>query len=759
MTRLSEVLGELERAGSAGEIRGAVIVSAKPEVFVAGADVQEIAGIADPADGEAKAQRGQAIFERLARFPLPTVAAIHGACVGGGLEMALACRLRVATDDPKTRLGLPEVTLGIIPGWGGTQRLPRLIGLEAALDLILTGRLVDARRARRLGLVDDVVARPILLPVAKRYARGEAAPRPRPGSLAARARRWALEETRPGREFLFKQAEKRLRARTGGKYPAPLRALEAVRSGFGRPLPEGLALEARLVGPLLASEVCKALTGLFLLQEQAKKLPLGPAREVRKVGVVGAGIMGAGIAQAAAAAGLDVRLRDVSIEALAAGMKAIAAVPREAVRRGRATPAELSRQLARISATTDWSGFRRADLVIEAVVEDLEVKRRVLVEAAVAAPGALLATNTSSIAVDAIAAGLPDPAALVGMHFFNPVHRMPLVEVVRGPRTRDEAVATAAAVARRLGKTPVVVRDGPGFLVNRLLAPYLDEAVRCLADGLSIEQVDGAMVDFGMPMGPLAVLDEVGLDTAARVAAVLEAGLGERMAPAPGTGRLLEAGRRGKKSGAGFYRYDASGRRLGPDPAVYELLAVPAPAKAGATGGAAAQRQDHSAAAAAAGPAAAGVPRTAGGSQAPLGAGTPAGEGHAAGPPEGAVSAGRPAEEASRPAARPVPSAGASPIEIQERLVYRMVNEAARALDEGIVSGPEWVDLAVVLGTGFAPFRGGPLRYADRVGLPVIVSRLRELAAEKGPRFDPAPALTARAASGRRFHEGQPPRG
>ncbi len=699
MSRLNEVLGELERAVSAGEIRGVVIASGKPDIFVAGADVNELAAIADSAAGEEKALRGQAIFERIARFPLPTVAAIHGACVGGGLELALACRFRVATDDPKTRLGLPEVTLGIIPGFGGTQRLPRLIGLEAALDLILTGRLVDARRARRTGLVDDVVARPILLTVAKAYARGEATPRARPAPLAARARRFVLERTRPGREFLVKQAEKRIRARTGGKYPAPLRALEAVRGGFGLPLAEGLALEARLVGPLLASDICKALTGLFLLQEQAKKQDFGPAREVRKLGVAGAGIMGAGIAQAAAQAGLDVRLRDVSVQALAAGMKAIAAVLTEGVGRRRITPAEMARQLERISTTTDWRGFRRADLVVEAVVEDLAVKRAVFAEAVAAAPGALFATNTSSISIDAIADGLPDPTALVGLHFFNPVHRMPLVEVVRGARTRDEAVATAVAVARRLGKTPVVVRDGPGFLVNRLLAPYLAEAVRCLADRFSIEEVDGAMVDFGMPMGPLAVLDEVGLDTAVKVAAVLEAGLGERMAQAPGVARLLEAGRRGRKSGSGFYRYDAAGKRLGPDPAVYGLLGVPAPAK----------RKS-------------GVePRA---------------------PTDGAGEGANP---------RPSVTGLRSPLELQERLVYPMITEAARALDEGIAAGPEWVDLAMVLGTGFAPFRGGPLRYADRVGLASIVTRLRELAAEHGPRFEPAPALTARAASGHRF--------
>lgn len=695
MSRLNEVLGELERAASAGEVRGVVIASAKPDIFIAGADASEIAGITDPSAGEEKAARGQAVFERLARFPQPTVAAIHGACVGGGLELVLACRFRVATDDPKTRLGLPEVTLGIIPGFGGTQRLPRLVGLEAALDLILTGRLVDARRAARLGLVDDVVARPILLAVAKAYARGDATAGGRAAALAARARRYVLERTGPGRELLFRQAETRVRERTGGKYPAPLRALEAVRGGYGRTLPEGLALEARLVGPLLASDACKALTGLFLLQEQAKKQDFGPAREVRKLGVVGAGIMGAGIAQAAAQAGLDVRLRDVSLDALGAGMKAVAAVLTEGVGRRRITPAEMRRQMARLSATTDWTGFGRADLVVEAVVEDLDVKRKVLAEAAATAPGALLATNTSSISIDAIAGGLPDPTALVGLHFFNPVHRMPLVEVVRGARTRDEALATAVAVARRLGKTPVVVRDGPGFLVNRLLAPYLAEAVRCLADRASIEEVDGAMVDFGMPMGPLAVLDEVGLDTAAKVAAVLEAGLGERMAPAPGVMRLLESGRRGRKGGGGFYRYDAAGQRLAPDPAVYGLLGVPVPAAGRAKAGAESR-----------------------------GGGDGAGQ---------------------------RPSGLGSPLELQERLVYPVVNEAARALDEGIAAGPEWVDLAMVLGTGFAPFRGGPLRYADRVGLPAIVSRLRELAAEHGPRFEPAGALTARASSGRRF--------
>ncbi len=708
MARLNEVWGEIERAVSAGQIRGMVIISAKPDIFVAGADVSEIAGISDAATGEEGAARGQAIFERLARLPVQTVAAIHGACVGGGLEMALACRMRIATDDPKTRLGLPEVTLGIIPGFGGSQRLPRLVGLEASLDLILTGRLIDAKRARRIGLVDDVVAKPILLEWAKKYARGEAEPRRRPAPLAARTRRLLFEKTGAGRDFVFRQAEKQVRARTGGKYPAALRAIEAVRGGAGRPMPEALAVEARIIGPLIASDTCKALAGLYLLSEQAKKQAADAARKVERLGVLGAGIMGAGIAQAAAQAGLWVRLRDVSWAALAAGMKAVAAVPREALKRKRITAAEMRRQMGRISATVDWRGFGRADLVLEAIVEDLEVKRKALAEAAAAAPKALLATNTSSISIDAIASGLPDPSALVGIHFFNPVHRMPLVEVVRGARTRDEAVATAVAFARRLGKTPVIVKDGPGFLVNRLLAPYIAEAVRCVMDRIPVETIDGAMTEFGMPMGPLAVLDEVGFDTAARVAQVLEAGLGERMAPAPGMARLLESGRKGKKGGGGFYLYDKAGKRQGPDPSVYGVLGVPAPSGGGA--------------------------KTLG-----LGGAGPAAPAGGGGPME----------------IGPVNASVARAPELVERLVHPLINEAARALDEGLVAGPEWVDLAMVLGTGFAPFRGGPLRYADRVGLPAIVTRLRELTAAHGPRFEPAPALTARASQGRKFHEGR----
>jgi 3-hydroxyacyl-CoA dehydrogenase/enoyl-CoA hydratase/3-hydroxybutyryl-CoA epimerase len=362
-------------------------------------------------------------------------------------------------------------------------------------------------------------------------------------------------------------------------------------------------------------------------------------------------------------------------------MRAAAAVPAEQVKRRRMPRAEMSRQLGRITTTIDWTGFLRTDLVVEAIVEDLDLKRRVLAQAADAAPDALLATNTSSISIDAIAQGLADPTRLVGIHFFNPVHRMPLVEVVRGPATREEAVATAVAFAKRLGKTPVVVKDGPGFLVNRLLAPYVGEAVRCLNEGITIEEIDGAMTEFGMPMGPLAVLDEVGFDTAARVSQVLEAGLGERMAPAPGVAKLLEAGRKGRKGGGGFYLYDKQGKRGKADTAAYAALGVPKP--------------------------------------------------------------------------KPQVGEERSPLALQERLVYPMVNEAARALDEGIVTGPEWVDLAMVLGTGFAPFRGGPLRYADRVGLPAIVTRLRDLARRHGSRFEPSEALTARASAGRRFHEGR----
>ena len=685
-------LADLERALADLEarpgLRGVIVRSGKAGSFVAGADVERIDGIRERAEAHAIVTRAQAAFSRLAALHCPTVAAIDGVCLGGGLELALACDSRIAADEPRTRIGLPEVLLGIIPGFGGTSRLPRLVGLSTALDLILSGRALDARRAERAGLVARAVPGVWLVDEARRRL-GELAARPpgrdrvwrdrfRPRTFASRL----VDGTMPGRGLALSRARGMTRARTGGHYPAPIAALNVIDGGYGRPLEVSLRLEAEWVSDLVVSPVCKNLVRLFRLGERARKErlvgedPLAPAP--RRMLVVGAGVMGAGIAELAIREGVEVRLRDVDPAALARGLRAVrdrvlerARRAGRSRRRGAARP-EADAQLARILPSLDLAGAKRADFAIEAVIEDLDVKRRVFGELEVRMrPDALLATNTSSLSVDELASGLEHPQRFVGLHFFNPVHRMPLVEVVRGSRSSDAAVAAVVAFARRLGKTPVVVRDAPGFAVNRVLMPYLREALHLLEDGYTVRDVDASMRAFGMPMGPLEVVDEVGLDVAAKVAEILSRAFPERMSPAPQIEALVVAGRLGRKSGLGFYRHEGSRRR--PDPRARRLL---------------------------------GLTRE-----------------------------------------RKPPSLEA----LAERMALAMVNEAAHCLADGVVGDAGMLDLALVYGAGFPPFRGGPLRYADSLGLAKVEARLTALRAEKGERFRPAPLITELAARGGTF--------
>ncbi|MGE5412638.1 MAG: 3-hydroxyacyl-CoA dehydrogenase NAD-binding domain-containing protein, partial [Syntrophomonadaceae bacterium] len=493
----------LVRLSREARIRALVIRSGKPDAFIAGADVKEFA-TTRPEDVRTAVERVQSLFEQLAHLPYPTVAAINGACLGGGTELALACDYRLMSDAKKAQIGLPEVRLGIFPAWGGCTRLPRVVGLAPALDLILTGKTLDARRAKRVGLVDEAVPAAILDDFARSFARarlGGGKPGAHRGRVSDAER--ALEATPIGRGVIFSRARKTVLETTGGHYPAPLEALEVIEEGYGRPVAEGLAIEARHIGLVFGGEVQRNLLQIFFWTEEVKR-ETGVAdaavrpREVARIGVLGAGVMGGGIAQLAADRGLPARMKDIQPEALAHGFAAAAAVWKEALRKRRLTPREMARKMDLLSGTLDYSGFSRCDVTIEAVVEKLGVKRAVLKEWEAAVPKtAIFASNTSTLPISEIAVGAAEPGRVVGMHFFNPVHRMPLVEVIRAERTSDETVATVFALAKALGKTPVVVRDAPGFLVNRILAPYLTEAVRLVQEGCRIEDVDAAMTAFG----------------------------------------------------------------------------------------------------------------------------------------------------------------------------------------------------------------------------------------------------------------------
>jgi 3-hydroxyacyl-CoA dehydrogenase/enoyl-CoA hydratase/3-hydroxybutyryl-CoA epimerase len=661
------ILAEIERSP---ETRGVVFRSGKPDNFIAGADIKDFVKIRSALEGEKLSRAGQALLDRLAGLPMPVVAAIHGACLGGGLEAALACRYRIASDDPKTSLGLPEVMLGLVPGAGGTQRLPRLAGLATALDLILSGRTLRAARALRAGIVDEVVPAPVLLLAAKRAALALA-----DGTLKPRRRGIRLAE-RLLRPVIFRKARASVREKTRGHYPAPPAAIDVIERGTATSLAAGLLMEAEQFGALSTSPVSRALVSVFFATQEIKKdagYPEGTeATEVHKLGVLGAGLMGAGIAAAAADAGAAVRLKDTTPEALARGLRSVRGVFEERRSRGGLTARDLGRRMDRISPTLEMTGFRRAELVIEAVFEDPELKRKVLAEAEAATTDAcVFASNTSSLPISEIARDARRKERVLGMHFFSPVHKMPLLELIVTPDTDATALATAVAFGRRLGKHVIVVRDGPGFYTTRALAPYLNEGARLLAEGAAVQDVDQALTAFGFPVGPITLLDEVGIDVGAKVAKVLHRHFGQRMEPPAAMDRVLDDGRLGRKNKRGFYTYDGKKRQV--DAGVYELL--------NASGRAFERR------------------------------------------------------------------------EIQERLVFAFLGEAARCLEDGILRSPRDGDVGAIFGLGFPPFLGGPFRYLDHLGARFAVEMLEGLATKHGPRFAPAAMLLEMARSGKRFHD------
>lgn len=566
-TEFEALMAEIEGLSIAP--RGLVLRSGKPDGFVAGADIHEFVKVRSALEGETLSREGHRLLGRLAALPIPTVVAIHGACLGGGTETALACMYRIASDDPKTVIGLPEVMLGLLPGAGGTQRLPALVGLRAALDMILTGRTLRAAKARKIGLVDAVVPAAALLTAARRAAVALA-----DGTLVPK---------RPGitpfesllRPLIARKARASVLEKSGGHYPAPLLALEAVMSGTRLPLRDGLALEARLFGELSVTPASRALVSIFFATQDVKKdtgVPDGTeARPVVKLGVLGAGLMGAGIAGAAAEQGVLVRIKDTAAESLARGLRGVAALLEERRRRGSLDRREVARRLDRLSFSTELTGFGRAQLVIEAAFEDLELKRALLAEVEAACGGdCVFASNTSSLPIREIARHARRPERVLGMHFFSPVHKMPLLEVVVTKETDAWATATAVAFGRRLGKHVIVVRDGAGFYTTRALSPYLNEAARLVGEGAAVEDVDRAMTAFGFPVGPIALIDEVGIDVGGKVSKILHHAFGERMAPPESMHRVLDDGRLGRKNGRGFYRY--GGKKKAVDETVYPLV-------------------------------------------------------------------------------------------------------------------------------------------------------------------------------------------
>ncbi len=676
LMELAALLGQLAKRT---DLRGLLFRGGKPGNFIAGADLNELGALAyAPKEQVLKGiQFGHSLYQSLSQLPFPTIALIDGNCMGGGTELVLSMDERLVSKSPQTKIALPEVKVGLLPAWGGTQRLPRLIGVHAAVEMICSGEPIDAAKAVALGFAFDAV------PAEKLVEEGERLLDYLVESGQWRTRRTEREQpvglTDDQAMFLFAAAEGFVKGKTKGQYPAPLAALKAIREGCNKTLEDGLKAEAEAALEVVGSPISANLIGVFFMSQRLARDPgvsdasVKP-RDVHRIGVLGAGQMGAGIATAHARSGIPTVMVDVDDARVGAGMAKAQEVVMSRIKIGRASPMDMANMLALLNTSTGHAPLADCDVVIEAVTENEKVKTATYRELAkVLKPGAILASNTSTISITRMAESSPDPARFIGMHFFYPVDRMELVEVIRGEKTSDETVATIVALAKRIRKTAIVVKDCPGFLVNRVLFPYMNEALLLLSEGASMDAIDKAATKFGMPMGPIALEDFVGLDTACFAGHVMLAAYPDRAVPTPILDALVKGGRLGQKSGAGFRKYGPKGKAE-TDPAVDSLL------QSHRTG-------DH-------------VPTDA---------------------------------------------------EINDRLFLSMFLEATRVLEEGIVRDPSDVDMGLIYGIGFPPYKGGILRWADAEGAGKILERLGAYSS-LGKRFEPTETLKKLAASGGRFY-------
>ncbi len=670
----SEVLrtlgAKIDELGKHENIRLLKFTSSKEGIFIAGADISQIEGLRDEEEAYELVREGQKVLSKISALPFPTVAIIDGACLGGGLELALCCDYRLATESPKTKIGLPEVNLGVLPGFGGTQRLKKLTGLSKALELILGGKILNGKKAYKLGIVDGCVPQGYLEFKEKSFCEQVLN---EPEKIVAKRKQGSLMD-----RFLpfvvFSYARKNVLAKTKGKYPAAIAILDLFEATQNKEVEEGLEYEARAFSKLVVTDISKNLIGLFYASEALKK-ERGVKRKVNPIpinmiNVIGAGVMGSGIVFQFSKIGKLVRMKLRRYEQAAEAMTSIQKVYDAIMKRGRLTPHEVSIKMGHISYTTEFDGFKHCDLALEAIVENKEAKQELYGQFEdIMDEKAIIASNTSSLSISMLSEKMHHPERFIGMHFFNPVPRMPLVEIIPGKKTSDKTIATVVALAKEAGKTPIVVGDCAGFLVNRILLPYINEAVRLFEEGADFEHIDRLILDFGMPMGPFTLADEVGLDVGYKVAKVLEDAYGERMKVSSILDRIYQQMQLlGKKSGKGFYIH---GKKREANEEVKRL-----------------------------------------------------------------VYSKRQFDEK----------------EIVDRALLIMVNEAAMCLQEGIVENAQYLDMAMVMGTGFPPFRGGLLRYADAVGIESIVITLKSLAKNHGIRFEPAKLLLDMAKDKKTFY-------
>lgn len=696
----AELAAALDALDGDRRVRAIVLRSDKKDSFLVGANIDYVRTIRFAKDAEDASREVGRRFARIASSKKPVVACVHGPALGGGFELALACTATVASDDPKTVLGLPEVKLGLMPAANGLLRVAERAGLRVAIDLGLSGRSLKPQKARSLGLIDEVAPPSAALDAACRLAlRLVVQPRLRKhlpdtrawlrhhgkplGRLRA-ADRLLLEKNAIGRTVLFRRARAAASSETRGHYPAAERMLDVLERYGKKGFRSAAELEAHLFGELVVSETAHRLIELFFATTAAKKDPGVENEErdraephaVERVSVIGAGLMGAGIACVTVQADYPVLLKDTDESALERGVEYVRTVLEDRTRRGSITTAERDHTFSRLTRTGDYRDIATADLVIEAVFEDLARKHAVLRKLEpIVKDTCVLATNTSSLTIAQVAEGSARPDRILGMHYFSPVHRVPLLEVVRTKETDPRAVATAVAVGKRQGKTVIVVHDGTGFYTTRILAPYLNEAAQLLGEGVTVDAIDSALVDWGFANGPLHVLDDIGIDVASHVATVIHGAFGDRLRPSEVTASLRADDRRGRKNGRGFYLY-GRGHKLEQrvDDTVYEAI------------------------------------------------------------------------RASRRPARTMPE------EISLRCTIPLVNEALRCLDEGILRSPRDGDIGAIFGVGFPPFRGGPFRYVDVLGAQEVLRRTRSLEHRFGARYEPAPLLVEMARKGKRFY-------
>jgi 3-hydroxyacyl-CoA dehydrogenase/enoyl-CoA hydratase/3-hydroxybutyryl-CoA epimerase len=671
LEELTKIMIEVTSIDKKKGAKGLCFFSHKPGVFLAGMDISVINDLKSESDALRNLEVAHQLFNSVEDLKMPTASLVDGICLGGGLELSLCCKKIFVSDNSKTALGLPEVMLGVLPGFGGTYRLPKRVGLPAALDMILTGKQIKGKNAFKMGLADAVLPAERMQELAPQYLS-----KPRKKKTLKEEVEKAAMDNFLTRKIIFQKAREQVMKNTKGFYPAPLKILEVLETGAGKNRSDYLSMEAQAFAELSQSVQSKNLQHIFFLTDNSKKLDnkdLLPT--VKRGAVIGAGVMGGGIAWLFAHNNQAPLMKDITPAALELGLKQASANFSGALKKRRMTEDEFNRKMRSIEPTLNLESMKSADLVVEAVVENMDLKKKVFAELeGFVRPDSILTSNTSSLSVQEMSKALKDPSRFAGLHFFNPVNKMPLVEIITHDKVDPKTISTLIKWVLDVKKTPIVVKDGPGFLVNRILAPYLNEAAFLLEEGVTVEALDEAALNFGMPMGPCRLMDEIGLDVCVKVGKIMHEGLGERANPCHLSTKLYDAKLMGKKNNKGFYLYDEKGKSTGKNPEISKIIA---------------SKKKHM-----------------------------------------------------------------DEMMIQMRLFLPMVNEAAYILADKICDKAATVDVGMIYGTGFPPFKGGLLRWADQEGLAQIQERLNNFAKEVSlDRYTPAPMLSMMVNDKRKFYD------